>query len=120
MPKTGNDDTLVQIRQQTGNFILNKPNKTTTEVHVSIEKYDFDHTFTFDEDFWDVTGIPWDQAIDNVAHGSVRNIGDRDPQEDLRDILYEHEEEIHEAWKEYREDEIEEEIESLKEEKALL
>lgn len=119
--ETTDDDPFVTIRQRTGNYIINKPNKTTTEVEVKIPAYDFDHQFSFDEGFPNMRGEPWLHALYEITDDYwSRNIGDGNAQEELVEILNEHDVKIDEEWRAYRRDQIDEEIEKLKEERESL
>jgi hypothetical protein len=116
------DEPFVTIRAQTGNFNLADPSETTVKVKVEIPAYDFDHEFTFDErKMYDgIDSEKWDYALDTIVDTRPKHIGDRDPRERLETILDEHEEEIHEAWKEHRKEQIDYKIEKLEADKRKL
>lgn len=115
-----NDEPFVTLRYQRGNFNLADPSEKFTEVHVKIPKYDYDETIAFDEPVGDYLGIHWHDDIDELCRFSPRHIGGREKLEELDEILHEHGDEIHEEWEKHRKQEIEDEIESLKEEKQSL
>jgi len=117
-----NDEPFVTIRSRSGNFTLNKPNQETTNVFINIPEYDYKEKIMFNssELHIDPKREPWHDAISEITVCSPKYIGGRDKIEQLEEILYNHHDEIHEQWKQHQKREIEDKIESLKEEKQSL
>ena len=109
----------VTIRCCTGSFNFADPNETQTMVKVKIPKYSFDHEFSFGEDFV-FHDDDWAEQLSQITTESVRILGDREPQRQLEDIVDEHYEDISEAWRQHRIEEIETKIATLKQEKRRL
>jgi hypothetical protein len=113
-------DPPITIRDRTGKFNFADPDEVSTRVKVEIPEYDFENTFKVPQHLQGIDNMPWPKGLDELVAFDTLLIGDRSEQEELAEILKENYSEIEEAWAKYREEEIEEEIEALKEEKRQL
>jgi len=120
-PMTDNDP-FVTIRSNTGQFYLNS-NEKTTQVVVKIPEYDYEEKIGFDPSKAPSIGhekSSWREDLAEIAAAEPRNLRGPSKQDELSEILDEHGDEIHRKWEQHRANEIDDHIESLKDEKEAL
>lgn len=97
------------------------PQEEQRIIHVKIPKYDFNEEFSYRLPYnINIEELSWDEALQDIIASDPFGIRAKRRIEELDEIYTEHKEEIQEEWKEYRKQEINDEIEQLEDELETL
>lgn len=114
------NDKFCTIETITGYYNFADPSEKSMVAVVELPKYDFEHEFKFDPNELSCLSEEWRDALHQICSNKARSISDKEKQEELEEILIEHEGTIHHEWRLHRISQIESKIESLESEKRKL